>query len=147
MGEAYELPPPMRPDVSRYTFMQAFVDNTISSLPNAIKSALAMNLVELAKPRQSTGSDNPGLVITLGTVCSGSEVYMSSLRHLSASLLEHLGIILVFDHLWCFEWDELKRAWIVSNFLPGRASETLQGFRRRAWPSTTRATVLRKLSL
>lgn len=57
-------------------------------------------------------------VITVGTACSGSELYMLSLTPLAERLTALTGCQLSFRHVWSCELKPRKRAWIRDNFKP-----------------------------
>jgi site-specific DNA-cytosine methylase len=57
-------------------------------------------------------------VITIGTGCSGSELYLLSLQHLAAGLTALTGCDVSFQHVWACELSPRKRDWIRANFKP-----------------------------
>ena len=57
-------------------------------------------------------------VITIGTACSGSELYTLSLQPLAARLSALTGCTVSFKHVWACELSPRKRDWIRTNFKP-----------------------------
>ena len=87
------------------------------------------------------------LVIRVGTVCSGSELYMAVFRHLEVELLARYDLRVIFKHEWSCEIKAEKRQWIHENFSPamifgdvvglaktGTAHDYVSGELRRATP-------------
>ena len=60
------------------------------------------------------------LKISIGTMCSGSEMYITSLPELQAVIRAAAGIEVYLDHAWSCEWVRWKREWIWRNFAPRR---------------------------
>ena len=58
------------------------------------------------------------LKISIGTMCSGSEMYITSLPELQAVIRAAAGIEVYLDHAWSCEWVRWKREWIWRNFNP-----------------------------
>jgi hypothetical protein len=108
--------PVMRPDLSKHQFIQDFTHKLVKGLSDDSKNGLAMTIASWPGSVPSKSSET--LAIKVGTVCSGSEIFLSSLRHLSNALHETLGMKVVFVHCWSFEWKGSKRMWIQANWKP-----------------------------
>ena len=94
--------PAMRPDVSKFVCARQFVDGAVSCLTPDFKNRLALALLEL---QQQNASEDPSekFTIRIGTACSGSEMFLSSLRHFSHAVKKDLGMPINFHHVWSFE--------------------------------------------
>ena len=68
--------------------------------------------------RDSHTSAQGTITITFGTACSGSEHWLSGLRHLSYAIKEHFGLHVNFRHMWAFEVVQRKRDFIMGNWSP-----------------------------
>lgn len=109
------IPPPMRPDVSGFSFIKDFVHTIGMQLPESVMSSVAITISQWCL---DLGVDGDALTVKIGTVCSGSELYLSALKHLSYIVKDLLGVMIKWQHCWCFELDTMKRAWIRSNWAP-----------------------------
>ncbi len=87
-----------------------FVQRATDSLDDATLEAMRYNL------RRRSGVVN----ITIGTACSGSEVYLAALPWLEKALGRVIGRPIRFVHKWSCEADMAKRRWIEDNFRPRR---------------------------
>ena len=107
----------MRPDVSKFVCARQFVRGAVSCLTADFKNRLALALLEL---QQLKHIEDPSadFTIRIGTACSGSELFLSSLRHLSHAVKKELGMSINFHHVWSFEKSHMKREFIESNWKP-----------------------------
>ena len=71
--------PPMRPDFSKYQHLRHFVDHSIDSLGETAKDNLCRGLAEIG----AGNSPEAELEIKIGTICGGSDLYMSTFKHLA----------------------------------------------------------------
>ena len=79
------------------------------------------NLVALQMPLAKLGSDSGrSLKISIGTLCSGSEMYLTSLPELEGAIRSASGLGISFRHAWSCEFVRWKREWIWRNFAPPR---------------------------
>jgi site-specific DNA-cytosine methylase len=102
------------PDISKFTFAKDFSQSLMANMTLEYKHALTMALAGFSEL-----CDMDRLVtIRVGTMCSGSEIYLSMLRHLSNHIRKDLGHQVRFVHLWSFEWIEKKQEWIRANWNP-----------------------------
>ena len=100
---------PLHPKLAQRSFLPDYIENATAALPDN-------RLEQLAK---SWGLQ-PGIdrVVTVGTVCSGSELYMLSLEPLAKVLSATIGCRVSFRHMWACELNPKKRAWIRKHFCP-----------------------------
>ena len=96
------------PSSFRQRLLPAFVQCAVSSLNAAARRALRSSFPIGPEP----------VVLTVGTACSGSELYLTALPLLQRELGRLLGKGVRFVHMWSCEKHPAKRAWIVDNFHP-----------------------------
>ena len=92
--------------------LPAFVQDAVGSLEQSMIDRLTHNILSPSVPAGTA------TVITIGTMCSGSEMYLASLPHLEQMLSKATGNQVVFKHLWSCEFNRAKREWIYDNFHP-----------------------------
>ena len=97
------------PDGLDRNFLPDFVARAAASVPRHAWHAIAKHLSKKGK--------GP-ITITLGTACSGSEIYLTALPFLEKELSQRLGRDIRFVHKWSCELDPQKRQWIIDNFSP-----------------------------
>ena len=100
-------PRPLHPELAQRRWLPSFASSMASALGGAAIQRLAMGLGLEA---------NTTRVITVGTVCSGSELYMLSLEPVATILSALTGCIVSFQHKWSCEKNPRKRDWIRDNF-------------------------------
>ncbi len=86
-------------------------------LPDFVQRAASE--VDLARISRNLGlleAASTRRVVTIGTFCSGSEMYMTCLPHLQRVIAEGTGKEVTFQHLWSCECSRRKREWIWENF-------------------------------
>lgn len=100
--ESPNTSPAMRPDVSKFVCARQFVEGAVSCLTPDFKNRLVLALLEL---QQQNCIEDPSaeLTIRIGTACSGSELFLSSLRHFSQAVKKNFGMSINFYHVWSFE--------------------------------------------
>ena len=97
---------PMRP-AFRANQLRCFIFQLLEDLPADNKNRLAILLCEFMEERYGRGASS--VVIRVGSVCSGSELFMNAFDHLSDALKRGLGLHVVFDHVFAAEKDGKKR--------------------------------------
>lgn len=105
-------PRPLHPALQQRMFLPGFVTSAVATLLMERAGILAQ--LQYAWDLRS-GTTR---VITVGTACSGSELYMLTLDPLAEALSGHTGCHISFRHVWACELNEKKRAWIRAHFCP-----------------------------
>ena len=90
--------------------LPSFVKAAVASLPDEVIQRMCANLRRTDEP----------MVVTIGTCCSGSEMYLTSLPLLAAELTKAVGTPVRFEHRWSCESVKAKREWIYDNFRPSK---------------------------
>ena len=94
---------------------QSFAEAFLSSMLQGLGHSRINDVVCSGAMVGSVGLD--GCVrITVGTVCSGSEIMLTILPQLSCALAAASGTRVEFQHQWSCEANVEKAAWIVANF-------------------------------
>ena len=73
--------PPMRPDVSKFVCARQFVEGAVNGLTADFKNRLALVLLEVQQHNDCIEDPSAEFTIRIGTACSGSELFLSILRH------------------------------------------------------------------
>ena len=97
------------PDGIGQQWLPDYISQAAASLPCQVWQAICRNVA-----KQPSGP----VTLTLGTACSGSELYLTALPHLEREISSRLGRSFRFEHRWSCEIDPTKRQWIVDNFAP-----------------------------
>ena len=107
----------MRPDLSRYQYLKNFMAKSMLSLPENMEDSFCHSVCETMRLAEASGGQQPA-TIRLGTLCSGSELYMSVFKHLSRNIRKKYGIYINFAHQWSVEINPQKREWIQKSWRP-----------------------------
>ena len=102
---------PLPPDIRERRLLPSFVENAVAQLAGDVNEHL----------KKGWGmAPGAAVEISVGTCCSGSELYMMSMAPLSAALSAKTGAAISFKHLWSCEKHPAKREWIWDVFRPGK---------------------------
>ena len=107
---AKQLAQPLYPKLAQRRLLPGFIHEATSSLGS-------VEITRLAKAWGLRAGTTH--VITVGTLCSGSELYMLSLKPLAEVLTALTGCTMSFRHAWACELNPRKRALIRDNFSVG----------------------------
>ena len=102
----------MRPAVEKFRFLKEFVGSALQNITPSAQNRLHQNLIEMMP------EDAQVLTIKVGTACSGSDHWLSGLRHLSAAIKAQFRLSANFKHVYAFEIVESKRLFLSSNWTP-----------------------------
>ena len=86
-----------------------YVARAAASVPEHLWQAILRNVAK---------SPSGPITMTVGTACSGSELYLTALPALQSEISRRLGREFRFDHRWSCEISPRKRQWIMDNFSP-----------------------------
>ncbi len=100
---------PLHPEMRQRRRLPGFIDKAVSS----VGDATLRHIAEAWDMQAGTTR-----VITVGTMCSGSELYMLSLTPLASALSGATGCEVSFEHVWACEKKLAKRKWIYDNVRP-----------------------------
>ena len=102
--------PPLHPKLQQRKYLPTFVEKAVATAFGDKKLAALVSAWDL--------QPNTRRVITIGTACSGSELYMLSMDPLANALSEQTGCQVSFRHEWACELNIKKRDWIRAHFCP-----------------------------
>ena len=101
--------------------LPAFVATAAGAVNMEAVAASLTGFCKLQSPLVSLLDAGSGpLEISVGTLCSGSEMYISSLPELQRAIRAGTGTEVRFRHAWSCEVARWKREWIWRNFAPPR---------------------------
>ena len=63
------------------------MEGTVKGLSDSVKNGLALTFASMM-----ASGNTKTVTIKIGAICSGSELYLSSVQHFSSALKSHLGI-------------------------------------------------------
>ena len=92
----------------------------LEAVTESLKNFCAIQVPMAQLASQLKASSKRPLKISIGTMCSGSEMYITSLGELQAVIRAAVGVEIYLDHAWSCEWVRWKREWIWRNFAPRR---------------------------
>ena len=117
-GLAFAMPQlqPMRPDLSANGVLKDAIDRMVSCLGADESSNLVRTFIVDFGAKTDPQRPTP---IPFGTACSGSELYLSTLKYVEIQL-RRKGVYVTFVHMWAIEKMPSKRAWILANWQPRR---------------------------
>ena len=105
---------PLPPEIESRRHLLGFVQRVVQALD---REALGRGLRGLSAADESSLVSR-SLAVRVGSLCSGSEMYLTAFPHLSAAVQEHTGLHVTFTHSWSCELVRKKREWIWLNFKP-----------------------------
>ena len=82
--------------------------------------AVAESLKNVCAIQMPLGGFCRPVEVVIGTLCSGSEMYLTALPELQAVVRAAMGAEVVLRHAWSCEFVRWKREWIWKNFAPAR---------------------------
>ena len=100
-------------DLSSRSYLETFISHIFKHMGSELKSHVAMTCACMVgcNPLGNSGE------FRIGTVCSGSEMYMTALPFIVNQLRVACKTLPVtFVHAWACEYDFDKRVWIACNF-------------------------------
>ena len=100
-------------DLSSRSYLETFISHIFKHMGSELKSHVAMTCACMVgcNPLGNSGE------FRIGTVCSGSEMYMTALPFIVNQLRVACKTLPVtFVHAWACEYDVDKRVWIACNF-------------------------------
>ena len=93
---------------------QAAAATNMEAVAESLKNFCALQ----APMAQLAATSRLPLKISIGTLCSGSEMYLTSLPELQGAIRATTGLEVCLDHAWSCEFVRWKREWIWRNFAP-----------------------------
>ena len=101
--------------------LPAFVAKAAGATDMEAVAESLKNFAAIQAPLAELGSARGrGIKITIGTLCSGSEMYLTSFAELQGAIRAATGVEVCLDHAWSCEFVRWKREWIWRNFAPRR---------------------------
>ena len=111
----------------RLRFAKLFVENAFEKMSPDMHNKILTNFSAMgqmeeivAKVCEKTDAvdfmDKPIIIINIGSLCSGSDIFMTYLPLLEKALREHVGLDVQLRHLWSCEYSARKRIWLKANF-------------------------------
>lgn len=106
--------PPLSAEIENRRHLPGLLQHVVQALGT---DAIAQGFRDLSTSVVASAASG-GLHFRLGSLCSGSEMYLSALPHLCAAVEKLAGLRVSFTHAWSCELVRKKREWIWFNFKP-----------------------------
>jgi len=101
---------PLHPKLAQRSYLPSFVQNAAATLLGGSTLDDPTSAWDLREGTTRT--------ITIGTTCSGSELYMLSVPLLAKALSDLTRCQVSFEHVWACELNNKKQDWIATHFRP-----------------------------